>query len=206
MIKIGSLRDITGELMHSRGLFSFALLVVFTTILVELALASGEIADASSEAELYAVEIEHAALVRSEIEGNFDALIEKTLAREISAGVLDSAVLKNSVAKAIVELARSEERIHNQNPSVKFGTATKAGIGYSGTLSEELEGISPEKIWEYSSVLVLPVSENAFLAEFTFTGGLRRNKVLAADIDSGRYAQRFVMPIGYTRRIVAVIA
>lgn len=191
--------------MHSRGLFSFVLVLVFLLAALELGGIGAESGRQTGTAMRYALEMEQAGLVRNEIERNFDEVIGGALARGVAAGNLDAELLKIEISDAVVVFAMEEELIHNRNPSVMFGIVRKTGKGYTGMLETGGTGLSAEELRSLFSVLVLNISEGVFVAEFVFTGGLLRDRALGAEIEFDGYAQLFVVPVGYTRRVVVVV-
>jgi len=183
-------------LVELRGIISFTLAFALAAALLLTASLEKSAGERLGEAKSVAVEIERNSFLRSALEENIDALIERTLESEIRKGNIEPEKISSEIERNLLELFSEFEREFSKEPKIEF-FLIDSGTVFRGvpTAEEFLEIRGLEKL--FKTIVVSP-EEHVFLAEITYTGGEGRRTLLAGKISSAHSTSYFLLPAGYT--------
>lgn len=190
--------------MFFRGFISFILIVAFLIAFIgvqTLAIESGENLGNSA---ILAIELEQNNKTRTILEENTDFIIEETLRGQIISDNLEPELVKFAVSKKLAGFFEKIESEFNEGQKISFFSAMLSPSQYNAVSLAEKKKLIEKDLLENSQVLIIPLGEHSVFAEYSFTGGLMKNNIAGAEISSGNSKQFFLIPIGYTSRIVVV--
>lgn len=192
--------------MHRRGIFTFVLVLLFIQSAAVMSGIAAEQQRSVSSARTLALEMERARLVRQEIEAAADSVIERTMSAELSSGNKNPEAIRAKIAENLVSVFAQFEGAYPQNPRVEFFIGNYYGGGYLRLLNAEGKAPEARELENYFRVLVLHAGGNVYAAEFTYTGGEMKSRVLYAKIETEKFTQVFVIPIGYRSVVSGVVS
>ncbi|GEM_PF-2785271 len=181
--------------MRSLGFFCFSLSLALALSAFLLADAASAIKEKTTEAKTAAFAVEQAGLKRFEIEQNADKAIQFAIEKSIREGKDSTAELKQSADSALLEVFEKET-------GASFFSANATPEQYAQLAFLKGEALEKKEIEENSKVLTLSMQGTAFLVEYSITGGLQKNKVVFAVIENAAAKQVFILPIGYSNKIL----
>ena len=193
--------------MNARGVFTFVIVLGFISVYLMFLHSANAGAENLSSAGRHALEMEKVNLVRSVLESNVDFLIEKTLESEFLSADKDPEKLKLKVNEKLIGFFN---KIENSQPysgiEINFYSGTFTKNQYSRILySKNKVKLNAKFLNENSNVLVVNIKDSVYIAEYSFTGGILKNKVAYAVIASENFKQLFLIPIDYVKRVVVVL-
>lgn len=191
--------------MQSRGIFTFVLVLIFIQSAAVMSGIAAEQQHSLSDARTLSLQMERARLVRQEIEVAVGRTIEKTMLSELSSGNKNPKAIGAKIAENLVLVFGQFGESYSQNPRVEFFIGNYYGGGYLRLLGAEGEKPEAREIENYFRVLVLHAGAKAYSAEFTYTGGEMKSRVLYAKISTENFSQVFVIPIGYKIVVMGVV-
>ncbi|MFH1224499.1 MAG: hypothetical protein V1676_01720 [Candidatus Diapherotrites archaeon] len=191
--------------MHRRGIFTFVLVLLFIQSAAVMSGIAAEQQRSISDARSLALQMERARLVREEVEVAVDRTIGQTMLAEISSGNKNPAAIRAKIAENLVSVFGQFEDAYPENPKVDFFAGNYYGGGYLRLLGTEGGKPKARELENYFRVLVLHAGSKAYAAEFTYTGGEMKSRVLYAKISTESFSQVFVIPIGYKIAINGVV-
>ncbi len=175
--------------------FSSALIVLFF-LSASLAL-SKSLLDAKSgmlESRNLLLEMENANLARSLMEENLDLLVEKTLRKEMAAGNRNPDKLKKLLDKKIEGYLKEVQEFYGNEFETGFGVEF-LGYPFPKSVSQALK--------ENSKVHVVSL-KNFHFGEFNYTGGASKSETISAEILGKKNSTKFLIPAGYSARVLVV--
>ncbi|MCX6798665.1 MAG: hypothetical protein NTW59_01040 [Candidatus Diapherotrites archaeon] len=176
--------------MNSKGIFCIALLLAAAGIELGMRQSSALANAKTAEAKTIALEAEQLNMARTAIEENTDAIILQTLREQLQQNKTPEEI-KRAVNSRLAALFTATEKNYTRGITVEFA------IGSGGNADTAF-------LNENSSIIVLPAGGRTIAGEYSFTGGLLRNKAVQAEITGSRTRQLFRIPAGYTIRATVV--
>ncbi len=182
--------------MRSRGIMSFVLVLLFIATEFAMLEAGDKIAEGIAGTKVLLMQMERAAYVRNEIEQNSDFLIGRVMENELKRKNYDPEAIKGKICSALSGYFGNVELAYAENPSVKFYSAFATSSEYQELLSEMKTPLQEFELCADSKVLVVKIGGN-YTAEFSYTGGIFKDRVVFAEIAYGNHSQAFVVPFDY---------
>ncbi len=171
--------------MNCKGLFCFLIVLAFAGMQLQFLNQSAAAKQELERAEAIAIEAEQLNLIKTGIEINVDSLVRQTL-RDNLLQNKEPEQIKSSVNGKLLRFFKAIAEGY-------AGTAEITFFPGKGALSLLF-------LNENSKVNVVKYGRHVIAAEYTFTGGLLRDKEVAAEVRGQRTTQFFKMPAGYTIR------
>ena len=180
--------------MNNKGIFCFLLLLSAIALETNFLNESIEADKILAQGKTIAFEAEKAALIRTAIENNVDAIIKESL---------QEAILLNIPQEELKDFA-------NERLALLFGAIEKE---YSGKIKAQFRATGCpasdgkpliDFLNENSTALIVSVKGKTVLAEYDFTGGLQRNCFVEAEIAGERTKTVFRLPPGYSIKATVV--
>jgi len=191
--------------MNSKGIFCIAIVLVFICSILLFESAQSETSLKISKTITLAIENEKNNVERAFLEENTDKIIARALQAEIQFGNLDPEKVKVDVCSQIFNFFRQKQKFDEPFRKIEFFSTTFSSRQYNGIIfSNSKQPLQFQDLVENSKVLIVPLGKNSFAAEFYFTGGLYRNKLVGAEISSKNSMQVFLLPIDYTARVLVL--
>ena len=182
--------------MRARGVFSFVLVVLFIAVEFAMLGAQNEIAKEIGKTEALLMQMERASYVRNEIELNSDFLIERVMENELRGRNYDPEAIKGKICSALFGYFMDVESAYATHPSIKFYSAFATSSEYQELPSKVKAQLQESDICANSKVIVVK-DLGSYSAEFSYTGGIFKDRVVFAEIAYGNYLQVFVIPFDY---------
>ncbi len=183
--------------MHSRGIFSFVLVLLFIALEFAMLGAQNEIGKEIGKTQVLLMQMERASYVRNEIEMNSDFLIGKVMENELKKKNYDPEAIKGRICYALFGYFGNVQATYAENPSVEFYSAFATSSEYQELLLKIGESLQEFDLCANSKVLVVKIGKN-YTAEFAYTGGIFKDGIVFAEIAFGNYSQTFAIPFDYT--------
>ncbi len=133
---------------------------------------------------------------RLQLEQNVDGLIQEELYLGLLAQ-LSAEELKSRVNQKIVEYFSRVSARTNEGVSFSPGFSALSVPSYLSLLSQPLRPVSLFQLNQNSHVLILPVSQVAKYAEYSYTGGVFASDVVHVRMFSSDGNTLFALPLGY---------
>jgi len=171
--------------MNGSGFFCFFILLAFVSIEFGFLEKAGEAGHSLALARQAGFEAESVSMARSVLEESADAVVLDALKQGIAMD-LEGEGIKWLVNERLSALFGGMESVYGQCPVVSF---EEKGVSF-------LNG--------NSSVFVQRVGKKEVVAEYSFTGGLMRDRPLNARISCGNAEAFFSLPAGYTMAATVV--
>ena len=166
--------------MNSRGIFCFVLLLAFFALEARFLNEAGSQETQLRKAGEIAFELEKAGFARALMENSVDSAIGQELKEGIAKN-LEPKEIKESVNQRLAMLFQKMESGYSEGISVKFCH----------------DCMDLQFLNENSSVFAGNAGKATIAAQYCFTGGIKKDKKIEAEI-SGKSAKLvFSMPIGY---------
>ncbi len=173
--------------MNTQGIFCFALLLAFAAMEINFLNESAAAKQKIFGTEKVLFEAEILSATRTIAENGVDAVTEEGLRQGVQAE-LEPDEVKKAVNKRLAFLFSEMEKNSDERASISF----------------EEESLSEKFLNENSSVIVVKKEELVSVAEYSFTGGLLKDKKVKAKIFGKNAKQEFKIPAGYTIRVVVL--
>lgn len=182
--------------MRARGIFSFVLVALFIAMEFAMLGAQDEIAKEIGKTQILLMQMEKASYVRNEIEQNSDFLIGKVMENELNGRNYDPEAIKGEVCSALFDYFGDAESAYAESPSVKFYSAFATSSEYQELLLKIGEPLQEFDLCANSKALVVKIGGN-YTAEFSYTGGIFKDRIVFAEIAYKNYSLAFVIPFDY---------
>lgn len=189
--------------MKTNGFFCFSLALIFALS----TFAVSDSGDASRqkllEAKTLAIALEQASLKRFELEQNSDKAIATAAEQSISSGKENPEQIKEAADAALLELFEKEKK--QSREKIEFFSATASSGQYAQlAFSKNNKKLEQKDLAGDTKALVLNAGNGVFVAEYSLTGSLLKNKAVFATIGNAKASQTFLLPIGYSNKTVVV--
>lgn len=150
-----------------------------------------------------AIEAEQNNKTRTILEENTDSIIKETIEREILLNNLNPKEINRKIAENLMALFDAAGKNAETPRQISFFSGNFSKSRYNEIIfSKNKKALELKDIAENSKVSIAPIAKNAFIAEFSFTGGIMKDKIFGAEISSKNSSQFFIMPIDYTLKAV----
>ena len=182
--------------MQERGIMSFVLVIIFIALEFAMLGAQNEIAKEVGKAQVLLMQMEKASYVRNEIEQNSDFLIENVMENELRGRNYDPEAIKGKVCSALFGYFGNVQAAYAGNSSVKFYSAFATSSEYQELPPKIKVPLQEFELCANSKVLVVK-DFASYSAEFSYTGGIFKDRAVFAEIAYGNYSLVFVIPFDY---------
>ncbi|MBI2529928.1 MAG: hypothetical protein HYW05_02195 [Candidatus Diapherotrites archaeon] len=182
--------------MRSRGILSFVLVLLFIAMEFAMLGAQNEIAMEIGKTQALLMQMEKASYVRNEIEQNSDFLIERVMENELKGGNYDPETIRGKICSALFGYFTDVESAYAAHPSIKFYSAFASSSEYQELPLKVKAPLQESDICANSKVIVVKDLEG-YSAEFSYTGGIFKDRAVFAEIAYGNYLQVFAIPFDY---------
>jgi len=190
--------------LNSRGLFCFTLVLAFSAGYFSLANSSEETFAELQKGKSLAFEAEKSSLLKHSVEANLDFLIAKAIEEETKKGNLDAEKLNEKIAGKIFNYFNELEKQQGFE-KIEFFEGNYSKNNYEKILKgKRNKKLGLVFLLENSRVLVLNLEEKVYLVEFSFTGGIFKNKVGYAVISTPNTRDYFLLPVNYSHKTMVV--
>lgn len=177
--------------MNSKGFFSLLLLFAFVILLARVQEDINFQKQEILKAKAVMLQAEKANYLKTELEQNTDFIIEKTIERELKNGKSNPAELQ---ARIVASLELFFKQMENEREGLTFYHSSSF-LGFKKIGKGKKEKFSGFGDW--FKTIIVNVKENAFLVEFEFTGGILKDNLVFAMLESKNQKQAFAIPTGY---------
>lgn|GEM_PF-2781712 len=173
--------------LNEHGFFSSILIVLATAMLFLFLASTMQAREKLTNAHIAAIELEQVAFHRYEVEENIAKVIKETLENELALGNTNSEKLNLAVSKKIEETFE----------------IFKERLGCDVYLTDGFSKAPLQNLHELSRTIVLDSDEGLY-AEYVFTGGLLKDKMVACEIRKGNAVAIASLVPQYTIKVVRV--
>ncbi|RLG18087.1 hypothetical protein DRN67_04540 [Candidatus Micrarchaeota archaeon] len=173
--------------MNNKGILCFTILLAFASMQLDFLNESSNAREQLQRVKATAIEAEQLNAIRTAIEINTDMIIEQAMQAKLLQDK-EAEEIKRAVNQNLLRFARAVEETFQENPQTVFHSS-------KGPLTLQF-------LNENSKVNVIKADNKVITAEYTFTGGLLKNKVVFAEIRGDHVSQIFQIPAGYTVKAV----
>ena len=178
--------------MDKKGFFSLILLLFFIILSLKAAKLEKAFSTQAKETQKTLQDIEKSSFLRAELETNFDF----TARQSMLIGALtspDRELLKEFTSARIANLLEKEKELHQGELEFSFfNKATMEKIPFSNEKLKQLFTIHSQ------------LHQNFFDHEFSYTGGVEKNTLFGAEIETGDYTQYFLITPGYSVKEISI--
>ena len=175
--------------VNGKGLFCFLIVLAFAGMQLGFLNKTTGARQQLERAKAIAVEAEQMHAIKTGIEINADRIVEQTMRAALLQNK-EPDEIRGSVNEKLLQFSRAVEEGYRGTAEINF-------YATDGSLSLRF-------LNENSKVSVSKLNNQSIAAEYTFTGGLLKNKAVIAEIKGEKTMQLFKIPAGYTVRATVV--